>query len=103
MKPKNTHLQYHPGDDRVMLVDHTRKPFVAFDLHEEFLFCVGAWGLRGNHRGRKLNIVEKALKALGFRVAQARATRVVESASGTLRVTVEHLTRVSPPPATPWS
>lgn len=92
MKAKNTHLQYHGVDDRVMLVDHTNKPFVAWDLHEEFLFCVAAWGLRGNHRGRKFNIVERALKAVGIRVAQAKATRLVEAPQGTLRVTVEHLT-----------
>lgn len=92
MKAKNLHLQFHPEKDRAMLVDHGHQPLLAYDVHNEFMFCVASWGLRGATRPRELNIVEKLLRKLGIRVAQASAVRTIETKSGTFRVRVEHLT-----------
>lgn len=92
MKAKNLHLQFHAEKDVAMLVDHGHQPLLAYDVHDEFLYCVASWGLRGHTRPRKLNIVERALRKLGFRVAQASAVRSIETKSGTFRVRVEHLT-----------
>jgi hypothetical protein len=96
LKPQNTHLQYDARHDAVMLVDHTRRQgtesvHLAWDLTPEFLYCVGAWGLRGAGR-RKLNAVERVLRWFGFHVAKAKATRTIEGRDGSIRVTVEHLT-----------
>ena len=92
MKAKNLHLQFHVEKDRAMLVDHGQQPLLAYDVHDEFLFCVASWGLRGCTRTPKPNLVECLLRKLGIRVVQASAVRTIATKSGTFRVRVEHLT-----------
>lgn len=92
MKAENLHLQYKPDADRVLLVNHGSTPMAAFDCHEEFLYCVAAWGLRSSVKPRKLNAVERLFKYFGIRVVQASGVREIATKSGTLRVTVEHAT-----------
>lgn len=90
MKIKNLHLQFQPKDDRAMLVDHGQEPKLAWDCHEEFLYCVAVWGLRGSIKAPKRNILERLLNKCGLRMVQASQVREIVTKQGTLRVTVEH-------------
>lgn len=91
MKAQNLHLQYQPKEDRVLLVNHGTEPMTAYDCHEEFLYCVAVWGLRGAFKKGYQNFLERLAKRLGFRAIVGRNVREIVTKQGTLRVTVEHL------------
>lgn len=91
MKSKNLHLQFSLSRDTVFLVDHGAEPMRAYDLHDEFVFCVVSWVLRDERKPRKLNLLERLLQRFGWPVCTARNTRIVVGREGAIRVTVEHL------------